>query len=240
MNTMNTKTAMCLLLIYTLICGVQDLRTRQIRTGSSFLFAGLGLLLSLILRRSPAEIGQALLPGMAFLALSRITKGIGAGDAVYLLVCAAYTDMERLLWMIICSLLISAAGALYIILKGNCLCRNVKHVTLPYLTFMIPALLGSFLVYRKIILPLIKPAIATGAILVFQNVWNNIETSNLFTTSEGVRTLSFYINTLSTAGTVQGQGMAAAAALIMFIPNLILFIICQGSVMNTMATSGIK
>ena len=99
---------------------------------------------------------------------------------------------------------------------------------------------GSFKVYRKIILPLIKPAIATGAILVFQNVWNNIETSSLFTSSEGVRTLAFYMNTLSTAGTVQGQGMAAAAALIMFIPNLLLFVVMQSSVMNTMAHSGLK
>jgi ABC-type glycerol-3-phosphate transport system permease component len=99
---------------------------------------------------------------------------------------------------------------------------------------------GSFKIYRKIIIPLIKPAIATGAILVFQNVWNNIETSSLFTSSEGVRTLAFYMNTLSTAGTVQGQGMAAAAALIMFIPNLLLFIVMQSSVMNTMAHSGLK
>ena len=99
---------------------------------------------------------------------------------------------------------------------------------------------STFKIYRKIILPLIKPAIATGAILVFQNVWNNIETSSLFTSSEGVRTLAFYMNTLSTAGTVQGQGMAAAAALIMFIPNLLLFIIMQSSVMNTMAHSGLK
>ena len=88
---------------------------------------------------------------------------------------------------------------------------------------------------------LIEAAQLEGAgILVFQNVWNNIETSSLFTTSEGVRTLAFYMNTLSTAGTVQGQGMAAAAALIMFIPNLLLFIVMQSSVMNTMAHSGLK
>ena len=99
---------------------------------------------------------------------------------------------------------------------------------------------GSWKIYYRIILPLIKPAIATGAILVFQNVWNNIETSNLFTTSEGVKTLAFYMNTLSTAGSVQGQGMAAAASLIMLIPNLLLFVVMQSSVMNTMAHSGLK
>ncbi len=99
---------------------------------------------------------------------------------------------------------------------------------------------SAFTVYRRVVLPLIKPAIATGAILSFQMVWNNIETSSLFTSSESIRTLSFYMNTLTSVGTVQGQGMAAAASLIMFIPNLVLFIIMQSSVMNTMAHSGLK
>ena len=49
------------------------------------------------------------------------------------------------------------------------------------------------------------------------------------------------MNTLANANnTVAGQGMAAAAALIMFVPNLVLFILLQNNVMNTMATSGIK
>ena len=99
---------------------------------------------------------------------------------------------------------------------------------------------GSWTIYRKIILPMVKPAIATGAILAFQAVWNNVETSNLFTSTESIRTLAFYMNTLSGVGTVQGQGMAAAAALIMFLPNLLLFIIMQSNVMNTMAHSGLK
>ena len=98
----------------------------------------------------------------------------------------------------------------------------------------------SFTIYLKIILPMVKPAIATGCILTFQQVWNNTETSNLFMSTESLRTLAFYMNTLSGVGTVQGQGMAAAAALIMFVPNLLLFIVSQSSVMNTMAHSGLK
>jgi len=34
--------------------------------------------------------------------------------------------------------------------------------------------------------------------------------------------------------------MAAAAAMIMFVPNLLLFVVMQSSVMNTMAYSGMK
>lgn len=100
---------------------------------------------------------------------------------------------------------------------------------------------SEFSVYTKVILPLIKPAIATAAILVFQQVWSNMESSNYYINSEGLKTLTFYMNTLVNANnTVAGQGMAAAASLIMFIPNLLMFIVLQKSIMNTMAYSGIK
>ena len=49
------------------------------------------------------------------------------------------------------------------------------------------------------------------------------------------------MNTVTSSNnTVAGMGMAAAAALIMFLPNLIIFIFTQSKVMNTMAHSGIK
>ncbi len=100
---------------------------------------------------------------------------------------------------------------------------------------------SDFKVYVRVILPMIKPAIATAAILVFQQVWTNMETSNYFVNDDTMKTLTFYMNTLANANnSVAGQGVAAAASLIMFLPNLILFIILQKQVMNTMASSGIK
>lgn len=99
----------------------------------------------------------------------------------------------------------------------------------------------QFTIFRKIILPLTKPAVATAALLVFQGVWNNIETSQLYMTSDSLRTLAFYLNTFaSQTNNVVGQGIAASASLIMFLPNLILFIILQSNVMNTMSHSGLK
>lgn len=97
-------------------------------------------------------------------------------------------------------------------------------------------------IIRKIIVPLVKPALATVAILVFQNVWNSTEASTLFIDNESVKTFAYYVSVLvSTSGNnVAGQGMAAAGSLIMFLPNLILFIILQSGVMNTMAHSGVK
>ena len=96
-------------------------------------------------------------------------------------------------------------------------------------------------VYRKIVIPLIKPAIATATILVYQQVWTNVETSNYYINDDSMKTLTFYMNSMiNVNNTVAGQGMSAAATLILFIPNLVLFIILQNGVMNTMAHSGIK
>ncbi|MFA5471654.1 MAG: carbohydrate ABC transporter permease [Acholeplasmataceae bacterium] len=97
-------------------------------------------------------------------------------------------------------------------------------------------------IFMKIVLPVIAPAIATVGILAFQIIWNDVSTSVLYINDESKRTLAFYMQSLTSiqGNTVAGQGMAAAASLIMFVPNLILFIFLQGKVMNTMAHSGIK
>jgi ABC-type glycerol-3-phosphate transport system permease component len=97
-------------------------------------------------------------------------------------------------------------------------------------------------VFTRVVLPLIRPALATVAILAFQTVWNNAETSSLYMSKETLKTFAFYMTTLSTTvgNNVAGQGVAAAAALIMFIPNLIIFIFMQSKVMDTMAHSGLK
>ena len=86
-----------------------------------------------------------------------------------------------------------------------------------------------------------KPALATVAILAFQLAWNNTETSALFVVDEAIKTLPYYFSTL-TLGTsaIVAQGNQAAAALIVFIPNIVLFILLQRQVMNTMAYSGMK
>ncbi len=99
-------------------------------------------------------------------------------------------------------------------------------------------------IYRYIILPMVKPAIATIAILTFQATWNNADVSTNYINTESLKTFAFYLSTLTSsavgANTVAGVGISAAASLIMFLPNLIIFIILQSQVMSTMSHSGLK
>lgn len=94
----------------------------------------------------------------------------------------------------------------------------------------------------NIVIPLVKPALATVAILTFQMIWNNTESSNLYIITETKKTFSFYLTTLTAnqAVSIAGAGMAAAAGLVMFLPNLIIFVVMQSRVMDTMSHSGIK
>jgi ABC-type glycerol-3-phosphate transport system permease component len=101
---------------------------------------------------------------------------------------------------------------------------------------------GDFHIVMKIIVPLTKNAIATVAILTFQATWGAVEASNLYIQDETMKSFGFYLNTLAAnaGNSIAGVGIAAAAGLIMFLPNLIIFIVMQSRVMNTMAHAGIK
>jgi ABC-type glycerol-3-phosphate transport system permease component len=103
---------------------------------------------------------------------------------------------------------------------------------------------SDLMIYWKIVMPMIIPAIATIAILTFQATWNNADISSLYINTESLKTFAFYLSTLTStatgANTVAGQGMAAAASLIMFLPNLIIFMFLQSQVMSTMSHSGLK
>ena len=101
---------------------------------------------------------------------------------------------------------------------------------------------NDFTILFKIVIPLIKPALATIAILAFQSAWTATEASVQYIESNNLKTFAYYVSTLSnaTGNTVAGQGIAAAGALLVFLPSLILFIIMQSKVMDTMVHSGIK
>ena len=101
---------------------------------------------------------------------------------------------------------------------------------------------GDLTIMRKIVMPLIRSPLATVAILSFSSAWTSVEASTYYIDNDSLKNFAFYVSTLSNASgnVVAGAGVSAAASLIMFLPSLILFIIMQSRVMNSMAHSGIK
>ncbi|NMO94621.1 carbohydrate ABC transporter permease [Paenibacillus lemnae] len=97
-------------------------------------------------------------------------------------------------------------------------------------------------VFYRIVMPICMPAVATSAILTFQSIWNDASTSVLFMQNDAMKTFPYFLSTITNnlANQVARQGAAAAAALIMFLPTLIVFLVFQRKVISTMAHSGIK
>lgn len=95
----------------------------------------------------------------------------------------------------------------------------------------------------NIITPAVLPAVGAVVIIAFQNVWGDMTTSTLYTTSESMKTLPYFVNSLTsglTATSVARKGATAAAGLVMLLPNFIIFAVLQKSMIATMVTSGIK
>lgn len=92
-----------------------------------------------------------------------------------------------------------------------------------------------------IIMPLLKPAIATFALFSFINAWNDPYPSMVYTTKEHMKSLPVAVQTIGGgAGVIARVGTLAAASLLMIIPTIIVFIITQRMVLQTMAHSGLK
>jgi len=92
-------------------------------------------------------------------------------------------------------------------------------------------------IFLWIVLPMIKPAWLTVMIFSVQGLWN-ARASN-FIYSEQLKTLPYALSQIITAG-VARAGVGAAIGLFVMIVPLVLFILAQSNVLQTMANSGIK
>ncbi|RXZ84034.1 carbohydrate ABC transporter permease [Paenibacillaceae bacterium] len=100
---------------------------------------------------------------------------------------------------------------------------------------------GEWKIFRTIIIPMLKPAIATFALFSFIQAWNDPYPAMVYATQEDMKSLPIAIQTISGgAGVVARVGTFAAASFLMIIPTILVFVITQRMVLQTMAHSGLK
>ena len=96
---------------------------------------------------------------------------------------------------------------------------------------------GQFRVFFRIALPLVKPAWLTLALFAFRDMWTIVGSGTIFT--ESMKTLPEITTTIVSGGLAR-SGSAMAMSVIMMVPPIIVYLISQNSVKETMSTSGIK
>ncbi len=96
-------------------------------------------------------------------------------------------------------------------------------------------------IFWQIVMPLVRPAWITLVIFSFISTWNDFFTPLIFTRSEQMKTLPLIMSSIGGGpGIVARSGAVAAASMVVVLPTLIIFVLLQRYVMQTMAYSGIK
>ena len=96
---------------------------------------------------------------------------------------------------------------------------------------------NMFTICWKIVMPNQKPALMTMIIFAFQAAWN-IQGGTLVY-DEALKTLPTVIAQAGSAGLAR-LGVASAGAVFMLVPPIVIFMLAQKNVIETMAHSGIK
>ena len=98
---------------------------------------------------------------------------------------------------------------------------------------------GHFRIFTAIALPLVRPAIATYAILRFIWTWNDFQNPLIFLRSKELYTIQLGVQSFSDQhGSVYSLMMAASVSAI--VPLLIIFIIGQKNVIEGIQLGGVK
>ena len=98
---------------------------------------------------------------------------------------------------------------------------------------------SEFRIYRSIMLPLAKPALATLAVFHFMNNWNDFLWPLVITSSDDMRTIPAGL-TLFAGQYVTEHGVLMAGATISLLPLAIAFFLAQRYFVQGIATTGIK
>lgn len=96
---------------------------------------------------------------------------------------------------------------------------------------------SEFRTFWTIAMPMVKPAWLTLIIYSFQGLWNTGASSYIY--SEQWKTLNYAITQI-TAGGIARAGASAAGSVIMMIVPILVFVISQSNIIETMASSGMK
>ena len=96
---------------------------------------------------------------------------------------------------------------------------------------------SEFRTFWVIAMPMVKPAWLTLIINCFQGLWN--AGSSIYIYSEQLKSLNYAIGQI-TAGGIKRAGASAASLVLMMAVPIIVFVVSQSNIIETMGSSGMK
>lgn len=96
---------------------------------------------------------------------------------------------------------------------------------------------SEFKTFWVIAMPMVKPAWLTLIIYCFQDLWNS--GASIYIHSEQLKSFNYAIQQI-TAGGIKRAGASAAATVIMMLVPIMVFVVTQSNIIETMGSSGMK
>lgn len=96
---------------------------------------------------------------------------------------------------------------------------------------------GSFRTFWEIVFPMVKPCCMTLLLFGFRDVWSALPNGTIF--NESLKTLPAIMSNI-TAGGIARSGSAMAVTVIMMVPPILVYMISQSNVLESMNSAGIK
>lgn len=99
---------------------------------------------------------------------------------------------------------------------------------------------GSLRTFWYVILPMLRPAVATTVIFTFFWTWNDFFAPLIYLTDASKYTVALGLNSLLDSQTSTGWGPLMAMSVVSLIPIYIVFVVAQKQLVQGIATTGLK
>ena len=122
---------------------------------------------------------------------------------------------------------------------GVFLMKQYMDVSVPK-ALMEAALLdgaGYYRIFWTLVMPLVKPAWLTLSLFAFRDAWAMQPGGTIF--SENLKTLPVAMNQIAASG-IARSGSVMAATVLLMIPPILVYLVSQSNVMETMSSAGMK
>lgn len=199
---------------------------------------------------------------LGYAVVSVVVVLLTSSMAAYALARKRFPGRDAILWSIVATLMVPVQATLiptFVIVAGLGGVNTLWGLILPTLAnaqavFLIRQFVrdlpdelfdaaridgaGEWRTFVSVVLPLIRPVLATLAIFVFLWHWNDLLWPLVVGQSDAARTLTVGLASLNTE-TISTSNLMAAA-LISFVPCLLIFIFLQRQIVSSIAATGIK
>ncbi len=240
----------------------------SLRPEQELLEAGVPSSLSLDSYRAAFEVqplGRAMLNSLIVASTTTLVCVLLGAAAAFVL---AKLDLRGGRAVLVASLLtsmfpsVAAVGSLYLALRALGLYDHLLGLVLPYASFALPTTLwilhGFFRqipdevyraaiidgctplqAFRKVMLPLAAPGLATTAVLVFISAWNEFLFALTFISSPSLRTVPVAI-AMFAGEHAEPWGEIAAASIVATLPVVLVALLFQRWIVNGLTAGAVK